>query len=129
MKDRGHDEREIERGRDFFERIIHDAGEFGEENVDEIDAEWEAFEKVLRCVRVFGWSDKWSGNARVLRVTRWREWDWGEAEKWKRRCDTGKGRRISGSFSKESFLIESGKSSWKLGFSWKTSENSICLQN
>jgi hypothetical protein len=54
MKDRGHDEREIERGRDFFERIIHDAGEFGEENVDEIDAEWAEFEKVLRCVRVCG---------------------------------------------------------------------------
>lgn len=52
MKDRGrgHDEREIERGRDFFERIIHDAGEFGEENVDEIDAEWAEFEKALRCV-------------------------------------------------------------------------------
>lgn len=50
MKDRKHDEREIERGRDFFERIIHDAGEFGEENVDEIDQEWEEFEKVLRCV-------------------------------------------------------------------------------
>lgn len=50
MKDRGHDEREIERGRDFFERIIHDAGEFGEENVDEIDEEWAEFEKVLRCV-------------------------------------------------------------------------------
>lgn len=54
MKDRGreHDGREIERGRDFFERIIHDAGEFGEENVDEIDAEWAQFEKALRCVEL-----------------------------------------------------------------------------
>lgn len=49
MKDRGreHDER----GRDFFERIIHDAGAFGEENVEEIDEEWAAFEKVLRDFR------------------------------------------------------------------------------
>ena len=52
MKDRGHNEREIERGREFFERIIHDAGEFGEENVDEIDEEWEEFERVLRCVKL-----------------------------------------------------------------------------
>jgi hypothetical protein len=50
MKDRGHVEHE--RGRDFFERIIHDAGEFGEENVDEIDAEWAEFEKALRCVEL-----------------------------------------------------------------------------
>lgn len=55
MKDRGHVEHE--RGRDFFERIIHDGGEFGEENVDEIDAEWAEFEKALRCVELknFGW--------------------------------------------------------------------------
>lgn len=50
MKERGreHDGREMERNRDFFERIIHDAGEFGEENVEEIDEEWAEFEKVLR---------------------------------------------------------------------------------
>lgn len=49
MKDRGreHDER----GRDFFERIIHDAGAFGEENVEEIDEEWAEFERVLRDFR------------------------------------------------------------------------------
>lgn len=48
MKDR--EERELERGRDFFERIIHDAGEFGEENVDEIDKEWAEFESFMRLV-------------------------------------------------------------------------------
>lgn len=52
MKDRGHNEREIERGREFFERIIH-SGEFGEENVDEVDEEWEEFERVLRCVELW----------------------------------------------------------------------------
>lgn len=50
MKDRGREERDG-RGRDFFERIIHDAGAFGEENVEEIDAEWAEFEKVLRDFR------------------------------------------------------------------------------
>lgn len=48
MKDR--DERELGRGREFFERIIHDAGEFGEENVDEIDKEWAEFESFMRWV-------------------------------------------------------------------------------
>lgn len=49
MKARGreHDER----GRDFFERIIHDAGAFGEENVEEIDEEWAEFEKALHDFR------------------------------------------------------------------------------
>lgn len=47
MKNR--DERELGR-RDFFERIIHDAGEFGEENVDEIDKEWAEFESFMRWV-------------------------------------------------------------------------------
>lgn len=65
MKNRGreHDERELERGRDFFERIIHDAGEFGEENVDEIDKEWAEFESFMRlvalscfaCVKLWLW--------------------------------------------------------------------------
>ena len=39
-----------DRGRDFFERIIHDAGEFGEENVEEIDQEWAEFENFMRWV-------------------------------------------------------------------------------
>ncbi|CRL08156.1 CLUMA_CG020929, isoform A [Clunio marinus] len=53
MKDHNREqhEREMERGRDFFERIIHDAGAFGEENVDEIDEEWAEFERVLREYR------------------------------------------------------------------------------
>lgn len=42
---------ERERGREFLERIIHDAGEFGEENVDEIDKEWAEFESFMRLVR------------------------------------------------------------------------------
>lgn len=45
------EERELDRGRDFFERIIHDAGEFGEENVDEIDKEWAEFESFMRLVQ------------------------------------------------------------------------------
>lgn len=50
MKDRTERERDLDRdrGRDFFERIIHDAGEFGEENVDEIDKEWAEFESFMR---------------------------------------------------------------------------------
>lgn len=50
MKDRGRDNdgRQMERNRDFLERIIHDAGEFGEDNVEEIDEEWAEFERVLR---------------------------------------------------------------------------------
>lgn len=36
-----------DRDRAFFERIIHDE-EFGEENVEQVDAEWEDFEKILR---------------------------------------------------------------------------------
>lgn len=44
------EERELDRGRDFFERIIHDAGAFGEENVDEIDKEWAEFESFMRLV-------------------------------------------------------------------------------
>lgn len=49
---REHTERERERNLDFFERIIHyaDAGEFGEENVQQIDEEWAEFERVLRLV-------------------------------------------------------------------------------
>lgn len=38
----------------FLERIIHDAGEFGEENVDEIDKEWAEFESFMRLVGVLG---------------------------------------------------------------------------
>lgn len=54
MKDRGRDNdgRQMERNRDFLERIIHDAGEFGEENVQEIDEEWAEFERVLRFVGI-----------------------------------------------------------------------------
>lgn len=36
--------------RKILERIMHDAGEFGEENVDEIDKEWEEFESFMRLV-------------------------------------------------------------------------------
>ena len=57
MKDRGreNDGRQMERNRDFLERtslsrVFHDAGEFGEENVQEIDEEWAEFERVLRFV-------------------------------------------------------------------------------
>lgn len=39
-----------DRGRDFFERIIHDAGEFGEENVELVDREWAEFENFMRWV-------------------------------------------------------------------------------
>lgn len=41
-----------DRGRDFLERIIHDAGEFGEENVEQVDREWAEFEKFMRWVCV-----------------------------------------------------------------------------
>jgi hypothetical protein len=41
----------MERNRDFLERIVHDAGEFGEENVEEIDEEWAEFERALRNFR------------------------------------------------------------------------------
>lgn len=47
---REHEEHELDRGREFFERIIHDAGEFGEENVEEIDREWSEFENFMRWV-------------------------------------------------------------------------------
>lgn len=50
---RENDGRIMERNRDFLERIIHDAGEFGEENVQEIDEEWAEFERVLRFVDLF----------------------------------------------------------------------------
>lgn len=42
----------------FLERIIHDAGEFGEENVDEIDKEWAEFESFMRLVGSEFWSGK-----------------------------------------------------------------------
>lgn len=42
-----------DRGRDFLERIIHDAGEFGEENVEQVDREWAEFEKFMRWVWIF----------------------------------------------------------------------------
>lgn len=44
---RSRDERDIKRGLDFYERIIHDE-EFGEENVEQVDSDWADFEKVLR---------------------------------------------------------------------------------
>lgn len=52
MKDHRDRSRNKERNResDYRERIIHDE-EFGEENVELVDEEWAAFEKVLREFR------------------------------------------------------------------------------
>lgn len=48
MKDRGGRDHHNHQASDFLERIIHDAGEFGEDNVEQVDEEWAEFERVLR---------------------------------------------------------------------------------